>query len=112
MFKEQQMEKRFWHVIGLIGLAIWLLNRPASRHFDHYRRAFRDPMHFHAAREFKRFPKTFHDDSFRVALSRWIRWRRHRLAGPFALRRVMFATDIARYRSDSSSSSKTRRSAG
>jgi len=23
MFKEQQMEKRFWHVVGLIGLAIW-----------------------------------------------------------------------------------------
>jgi hypothetical protein len=25
MFKEHQMEKRFWHVIGRIGLAIWEL---------------------------------------------------------------------------------------
>jgi hypothetical protein len=23
MFKEQQMEKRFWHVVGFIGLAVW-----------------------------------------------------------------------------------------
>ena len=32
MFKEQQMEKRFWHVIGLIGLAIWENATAVARH--------------------------------------------------------------------------------
>jgi hypothetical protein len=32
MFKEQQMEKRFWHVIGLIGLAIWANATAVARH--------------------------------------------------------------------------------
>ena len=37
MFKEQQMEKRFWHMIGLIGLAIWEARRVCVRFRTHRR---------------------------------------------------------------------------